>query len=93
MDDKQLTALQLSLSVWVVKSSVGLTGDGTGTSALASRDHNEQFHDTIVDLGTPALHDEDILVTNRCIDANTGLAIAKFLEITFGRLSTKTLAD
>ena len=59
-----------------------LTSDGLGRAALAGGDHDEQFHDIVVDseqsvsplarnsgilLAAAALHDEDILVTDRSL--------------------------
>ena len=66
----------------------GLTSDGTGTAALASRDHDEKFHNAVVDLGAPTLDDEDVLVPNRGVDTDAGLAITEFLKLTFCWLST-----
>lgn len=56
-----------------------LTSDGLGRAALAGGDHDEQFHDIVVDseqsvsplarnagilLAAAALHNEDILITD-----------------------------
>ncbi len=41
-----------------------------GASAFACTDHNQELHDIIIDLITAALHDEDILAADGCIDIN-----------------------
>lgn len=77
----------------IVESNGGLTGDGSGGAAFAGRDHDEELHHAVVDLGAAALHDENILIPDRGIDANIGLAIAEFLQFALGWLSAQALAD
>lgn len=75
------------------ESSGGLTGDGSGGTAFASRDHDEEFHDAVVDPGAATLHNEDILIPDRSVDAHVGLAIAEFLQLAASWLSAQAFAD
>lgn len=67
--------------------------NGFGGTALAGRDHDEHFHDTIVDLAASALDDKDILVTNGSLNADGGLTIAEFLQLGFCWRGAQTFAD
>lgn len=69
------------------------TCDGFGRAAFTGRDHNQKLHDAVVDFGTAALDNEDILVPNRDADVNAGLAVAEFLQFTFCWLCAQPLAD
>ncbi len=68
------------------------TGNLISRASLASRDHNEQFHDSIVDLGAARLNDEDVLLADAGEDANAGFAIGKLRELGVGRLHSEVLA-
>jgi len=59
----------MSYFILFVLSSVGKDwNDGSDTSGrgyLASVDHNEQFHDVVIDLTTATLNDKHIFATHR----------------------------
>lgn len=55
------------------------TCDLVGRATLASRDHDEQLHDGVVDSGTPRLDNEDILLSDACEDPDTCLALGSQL--------------
>lgn len=56
-------------------ASGGRTSDLACRAALASRDHDQQLHDGVVDLRTAGLDDEDVLVAGARQDADAGFAL------------------
>lgn len=54
-----------------------LTGDFGGRTAFAGRDHDQQLHDGVVDLGTARLDDEDIFLSNTIGDFDACFALQK----------------
>lgn len=46
------------------------TGDGFGGTAFAGGNHDEELHDSVIDLGAAALHNKNILVTDRGFDTD-----------------------
>ena len=59
------------------------SSDGLGRSSLASSNHDKELHHTIIDLRTPTLNDEDILVSDRGADLHACLAIRKVSKLAF----------
>lgn len=57
------------------------TSDLVCRTALASRNHNEQLHDGVVDLGAARLDDKDILLSHAGENPDAGLAIGKLGEL------------
>lgn len=51
------------------------TSDLVGRAAFAGIDHDQKLHDGVVDLGTPRLNDEDILLAHTGQDPNARLAL------------------
>lgn len=52
------------------------SGDPSGRGGAAGVDHDEQLHETIVDIaGSGGLKDEDILVSDGLANGNAGLAV------------------
>ena len=65
------TASQLERSVsFLAGSTVELTSNALGGAALAGRNHDEHFHEAIVDVATSALNNEYILVSDRGLKAD-----------------------
>lgn len=58
-------------------SSPRLTSDLGGRASFAGRDHDEQLHDGVVDLGTARLDDENILLPDAGQDLNRCLALER----------------
>lgn len=69
------------------------TSDRLRRAPFARGDHNQQLHDTVIDLGAATLNNKDILVPNRDADIHTGFAIAEFSKFAFAGKCSKTLAD
>ena len=82
------TALQLHRSAKVFEPINGLTCNRLGAATFASRNHDQELHQAIVDLTATALYNEDFLVSNRCVDTDRSLAIAEFLKFTVGKAGT-----
>lgn len=61
--------------------------------ALAGGDHDQEFHDTVIDLAAAALDDVNILVTHRNPNVYTGLAIAELPKIGTSRLGPQAFTD
>lgn len=61
--------------------------------ALAGGDHNQEFHDTVVDLSAAALDNVNILVTHRHPNVYAGLAVAEFPKISTSRLGPQAFTD
>ena len=62
-------------------------------TALACRDQNQHLHKTVIDLLASTLDDEDILIPDRSLDADGGLAIAEFFQVNFRFGGAQTFAD
>lgn len=72
---------------WSVKANEagkGLTGYRLCGTAFTGGDHDQKLHNTVVDLPTSALDDEDILLSYRSLNAHGGFSVAEFLEICLG---------
>lgn len=82
------TALQLHRSAKVIEPINGLTCNGLGAATFASRDHDQELHQAIIDFTATALYYEDVLIPNRCVDTDRSLAIAEFLEFAVGKAGT-----
>lgn len=54
-----------------------LTSDLGGRASFAGRDHNQQFHNGIIDLGTAGLHNEDILLSDTIEHLDARLALQR----------------
>ena len=57
------------------------TGDLVCRAALAGRDHDEQLHDGVVDLGAAGLDDKHVLLPNTSEDADACFAIGELGEL------------
>lgn len=65
------TASQLERSVSSRAASiVGLTSNTLGGAAFARGDHNEHFHEAVIDMVASTLDNEDILVSDRGFKAD-----------------------
>jgi len=61
-----------------------------GTS-LARRDHDEQLHDGVVDLGAAGLNDEDVFLAHAREDADACLAVGELSKLGIGRRHAEVL--
>ncbi len=67
--------------------------DTLGRANLASRDHDAELHEMVVDAAGAGLDDVDILSTNGILDLAAGLASGEFGEDAIARGYTEDIAD
>ena len=79
--------------VLLVLASVGEVGNHGGDSAsagsLACVDHDEQFHQVVIDLATAGLDNENVLISNRLTDGNGGLLVGVLRHSNSAELKTQ----
>ena len=66
---------------------------GLCRATFACGDEDEQFHDTVINIAAPTLDNKDVLIPNRCLNANRGFAIAEFLQVNFRFRGSQTFTD
>lgn len=62
-------------------------------TAFAGRDHDQEFHNTVIDLVASALDNVDILVTHGGANAHARLAIAELSQLSFRGDGTQALTN
>lgn len=68
------------------------TSDLAGRASLASRNHDEQLHDGVVDLGAAGLNDEDILLADAGEDPDARLSVGELGELSISWRHTQVFA-
>ena len=75
-------------SVWEVGQD---GGDSTGRGSFAGIDHNEEFHNTVVDVARSGrLEDKDIFVTDRLSDGHRGFLVRVLKDHNLAELNSET---
>ena len=84
----------LSLAVLTSIAKVGdNSGDTASTGATHRINHNEQFHQIVVDGIAGGLHDEHIGATHRLINRSGNLAICKVTNFSIAQLNTNQITN
>ena len=68
-------------------------GDPAGRGALEGVDHDQQFHDRVVDRRGKRLHDEDIVLAHALADADEGVVVAELEDFGAARRDADVVAD
>lgn len=66
-----------------------LTGDLGGRTSFAGRDHDQQFHDGVIDLGAAGLDNKDVLLSDAVGDLDARLALERKKDCEHGQSSMR----